>query len=208
MKKQEADVIASAQEFVDALQAKDQLALVLFGDKAVFAHDLSRNRDFSHTAISEYRAIGGTALYDAMTDSLLRVKNAEGRRVVVVMTDGRDENNAGNGPGSTHKLDDVLKMVKDTGAMVYAIGLGANPDRAVLQQMADLSGGRAFFPASVTQLPGEYRRVIDDLRRRYVVGYTSTRIERDGSWRKVQIRIKDAPAATVRTSGGYFAPAK
>ena len=74
--------------------------------------------------------------------------------------------------------------------------------------MADLSGGRAFFPADVKDLPGEYRRVIDDLRRRYVVGYTSTHILRDGSWRKVEIRVKSAPDATIRTSGGYFAPAK
>jgi Ca-activated chloride channel family protein len=151
---------------------------------------------------------GGTALYDALWDGLLRVKHAEGRKVVVVMTDGRDENAKGNGPGSEHKLDDVLKSVKDTGAMVYAIGLGANPDKAVLQKLADTSGGRAFFPASVKDLPAEYRRVIDDLRRRYVLGYTSTHIQRDGSWRAVEIHIKGEPNATIRTAGGYFAPAK
>ena len=198
MKKKEADVIASAQDFVGALQEKDQLALVMFGDKATFAHDLSRNRDFSRNAIAEYHALGGTALYDAMTDSLLRIRNAEGRRVVVVMTDGRDEDNAGKGPGSTHKLEDVLKLVKETGAMIYAIGLGTNLDRAVLQQMADSSGG----------LPGEYRRVIDDLRRRYVLVYTSTHILRDGSWRKVEIRLKSDPDATIRSAGGYTAPAR
>jgi VWFA-related protein len=208
MKKKETDVIASALEFVSALQEKDQLALLTFGDKVVFAHDLTRNRDFSRNAIAEYKAIGGTALYDGMIDALLRVKSADGRRVVVVMTDGRDEDNAGKGPGSTHSLAEVLKLVKDSGAMVYAIGLGLNPDKAVLQQMADLSGGRAFFPADVQDLPREYRRVIDDLRRRYVLGYTSTHIQRDGSWRKVDIRIKSAPSATIRTAGGYTAPAK
>jgi VWFA-related protein len=208
MKNREADVIASAQEFVAALQENDQLALVMFGDKVTFAHDLSRNRDFSRTAIAEYKVGGGTALYDALADSLLRIAKAEGRRVIVVMSDGRDENNAGNGPGSRRSQDDVLKLVKDSGAMIYAIGLGANPDRVVLQKMADLSGGRAFFPADVKDLPGEYRRVIDDLRRRYVLGYTSTHIERDGSWRKVEIRLKNAPDATIRTTGGYTAPAK
>ena len=208
MKKKESEVIASAQDFVGALQEKDQLALVMFGDKATFAHDLSRNRDFSRKAIAEYRAAGGTALYDAMTDSLVRIRNAEGRRVVVVMTDGRDEDNPGKGPGSTHRLEDVLKLVKDTGAMIYAIGLGTNPDRPVLQQMADLSGGRAFFPADVGDLPAEYHRVIDDLRRRYVLGYTSSHILRDGSWRNVEIRLKSAPDATIRSIGGYTAPAR
>jgi len=208
MKRKEGDVITSAQDFVSALQPKDQLAVLTFGDKAVFAHDFSTNRDYSRRSIGQYRAIGGTALYDGLYDSLQRVRNAEGRRVVVVMTDGRDENNAGNGPGSTRKLEDVLRLLKETGAMVYAIGLGTNPDRTVLQQFADLSGGRAFFPSDVSGLPAEYRRVIDDLRRRYVIGYTSTHIVRDGSWRAVQIKIKDVPAATVRTAGGYTAPAK
>ena len=74
--------------------------------------------------------------------------------------------------------------------MVFAIGLGTNVDQDVLQQMADLSGGRAFFPSDVSQLPAEYRRVVDDLRRRYVLGYTSTHIQRDGSWREGEIRSR------------------
>ena len=144
-----------------------------------------------------------------MTDSLLRIKNAEGRRVVVVMTDGRDENNAGNGPGSTHQLDDVLKLVKDSGAMVYAIGLGTNPDRAVLQQMADLSGGRAFFPADVTRpagrVPPRHRRSPAALRRSATPRPTSSAT---AAGARCEIRVKNAPNATIRTSGGYFAPAK
>jgi Ca-activated chloride channel homolog len=79
-------------------------------------------------------------------------------------------------------------------------------DAALLQQLADVSGGRAFFPETVEELGREYDRVIEDLRRRYVVGYTSTLMERDGRWRNVEIRVKDRPDATVRTSGGYHAP--
>jgi hypothetical protein len=58
----------------------------------------------------------------------------------------------------------------------------------------------------VTQLPAQYQRVVDDLRRRYVVGYTSSHIQHDGSWRDVEIRIKDLPTATIRSAGGYQAP--
>ena len=126
-----------------------------------------------------------------MTDSLQRIKSAEGRRVVVVMTDGRDENNAGNGPGSTHSLDDVLKLVKDSGAMVYAIGLGTQPgSRGRCSRSLTCRAAGPSFRRTSADLPGEYRRVIDDLRRRYVIGYTSTHIQRDGSWRKVEIRIR------------------
>jgi VWFA-related protein len=208
MKRKEADVVASAREFIQALRPQDRLAVVLFADRVVFAHDLSTDRQMAVEALDDYKANGGTALYDALVDSMLRLKRAEGRRVVVVMTDGRDENNPGTGPGSTRSFDDVLKQVKETGALVFGIGLGTKVDQTPLRTTAERSGGRAFFPVDVTELPAEYRRVIDDLRRRYVVGYTSTQIQRDGTWRKVNIRVKGRDDAVVKSAGGYFAPAR
>jgi Ca-activated chloride channel homolog len=208
MKKKEADVIASAQEFLNALRPQDQLALVLFADRPVFAHDLSTNRTFASEALAAYTANGGTALYDALSDSLIRLKRAEGRRVVVVMTDGRDENNPGTAPGSVRKLDDVLKYVQETGAVVFGIGLGTKVDQTPLARVAEASGGRTYFPQEIGELPNEFRRIVDDLRRRYVVGFTSSHIQRDGSWRNVEIRVKSTPDAVVRSAGGYFAPAK
>ena len=94
--------------------------------------------------------------------------------MVVVMTDGRDENNPGNGPGSTQSLADVRSQLKDSGATVFAIGLGTKVDAAPLKKLADLSGGRALLPQDVSELGAEFQRVVEDLRRRYVVGYTST----------------------------------
>ncbi len=208
MKKKEVELVDSARQFIDALRPQDRLALVLFADRPVFAFDLSANREYAKNALADYRANGGTALYDAVADSLLRLKRADGRRVVVVMTDGRDENNPGTAPGSVRKPDDVAKLIHDTGALVFSIGLGTNVDRGSLQQFADLSGGRAFFPTEITELAGEFRRVVDDLRRRYVVGYTSSSIQRDGTWRNVEIRLKSHPDARIKTPGGYFAPAK
>ena len=208
MKKKEADVVSSAQEFVHALRPQDQLAVVMFADRVVFAHDLSGNRDFAAEAIADYRANGGTALYDALADSFIRLKRTQGRRVVVVMTDGRDENNPGTGPGSTRRLEDVLKLQQETGAIVFGIGLGTNVAEDALRQITSQSGGRAYFPTDVTDLPTEYRRVVDDLRRRYVVGFTSSHIQRDGSWRDVTIRVKNVPNAKILSPGGYIAPAK
>jgi VWFA-related protein len=206
MHKKEADVIASAREFVSALQERDSLAVVLFGDRSVFAHDLTVNRQVSYEAIQDYHAVGGTALYDALSDSLLRLKTATGRKVVVVMSDGRDENNAGTAAGSMRTFEDVVKDLKDSGATAFAIGLGTKVDRVPLEELADRSGGRAFFPTEVTELSVEFHRVVDDLRRRFVVGYTSSHTQHDGSWRKVEIHVKSEPLAIVRSTGGYLAP--
>jgi VWFA-related protein len=208
MKKKEADLVASAREFIMALRPQDQLALQLFADKPVFAFDLSDNRQFASDALDGYKAEGGTALYDAVANAATRLKRVNGRRVVVVMTDGRDENNPGTAPGSVRTLQEVGKLLTESGALVFSIGLGTNVDRAPLQWFADLSGGRAYFPSEMSELPGEFRRVVEDLRRRYVVGYTSSHIQHDGSWRSVEVRVKSAADARVRSAGGYFAPAR
>jgi VWFA-related protein len=129
----------------------------------------------------------------------------EGRRAIVVVTDGRDENAASTGPGSVQKWADVVHELEQTQATVYAIGLGKNVDRSRLQMLAEKSGGRAFFPADVTTLAGSYRKIVDELRRRYVIGYESTNPVHDGHWRTLDIRSKEG-SVTVRSRAGYYAP--
>ena len=206
MRRREADVIASARAFAGALRPQDQLAVVLFSDSVTFVHDLSSNRDATREAIDGYKSAGGTALYDAVAEALARLSRTEGRRVVVVMTDGRDENNPGTAPGSTRTMPDVLQQLKESGATVFTIGLGTKVDVEPLRHFAEQSGGRMLLPQDVTQLGGEFQRVVEDLRRRYVIGYTSTNGERNGKWRKVDIRLKSAPQTTIRSAGGYTAP--
>jgi Ca-activated chloride channel family protein len=90
-------------------------------------------------------------------------------------------------------------------ATILAIGLGSNLDRDGLERLAEISGGRAYFPADVSGLRDQFGLVVENLRRRYVLGYTSTHVVRDGSWRTVEIRARSADL-TVRSRSGYFAP--
>ena len=101
-----------------------------------------------------------------------------------------------------------MKDLKASGTTVFTIGIGTKIDTSSLEQLATLSGGRALFPQDVSQLGVEFQRVVEDLRRRYVVGFTSSHVEHDGSWREVRIRLKSAPEVTIQSSGGYQAPAK
>ena len=198
-------VVQAATTFVSALPDRDKLTLMLFADRSEFAHDLSTLRLWTLEAIKQYEANGGTALYDAITKSLTRLRNVEGRRAVVVMTDGRDEDNPGTGPGSLATYDDVLATLKETDALVFTIGLGPNVDREKLQEIADLSHGEAYFPEDVSALETEYRRILENLRRRYLISYTSTNSTHDGQWRKVEIRSRRG-GIVIEHAGGYFAP--
>jgi len=205
MRRATEQVKEAARSFIRNVRPEDQLALILFADRATFAHDLTTRRDWSLDAIEKYVASGGTALYDAAFNALTRLRDIEGRRVVVLMTDGRDENNPGTAPGSVHTLEEVLERLKSVQATVFTIGLGPRIDRDVLSNLAAVSGGEAYFPEDVSELSADFDRVLETLRRRYVISYTSTNSTRNGAWRTVEIRSR-RPGVTIVSAGGYHAP--
>ena len=196
---------SAALAFVKSLRTEDPLGVMMFADKVALAHDLTTRRDLSEEAVQAYETNGGTALYDALGEAVGRLKTVNGRRVVVLVTDGRDENAASNGPGSTRSWEQALADVSAVEATVYAIGIGQRVDRERLEQVASLTGGEAYFTTDVSELEANYHRIVEELRRRYQIGYTSTNSKRDGGWRKVEIRSK---GVTVRSRGGFFAPSR
>jgi Ca-activated chloride channel family protein len=199
--------LEAARGFVMSLRAEDKLGMIMFADRAEYVHSPMVQRDESIKAIDQYKVKGGTALYDAVYDSLAQLSDVNGRRVVVVVTDGRDENAASNGPGSLRGWEDVLRKLDQTDATVYPVGVGTNVDRERLQDLADRSGGTAYFPQDVGALAADYHKILDELRRRYVVGYESTNRARNGAWRKVEVKVRHRDVA-IRSRGGYFAPAQ
>jgi Ca-activated chloride channel homolog len=207
MKKSADGVQDAARRLVASLHPEDSLALLLFADQLAVAHALSLNRAWSMEAIDEYKADGGTALYDALYGSLQMLKKVQGRRAVLVVTDGMDEDRAGKLAGSVHTLDEVMDMARETDCAIFTVGIGSKVDRTVLSQLAAVSGGTACFPSDVTSLTDEYGRIMENLRRRFVLSYTSTHVQRDGLWRNVEIKSRRAGLViTART--GYLAPAR
>src|SRR6185436_14756736 len=125
------------------MRPEDELATMLFATKTNLVHPPTKERQKALDAVANYVADGGTALYDALYESLTQLTKIEGRRVVVVVTDGRDENAPSTGPGSLRTWDEVIEKVQQTEAAVYAVGIGTNVDRDRLHQIAALSGGAA-----------------------------------------------------------------
>jgi VWFA-related protein len=197
----------AAREFILSARPEDGIGLITFADTSDVHHAPMLPRETPLTAVDAYTARGGTALYDALHDALTQLAAVrDARRAVVVVTDGRDENATSDGPGSLRTWDEVLALQQKTDAAVYAVGLGSRVDRARLQELADRSGGAAYFPAGSESLSAQFASIIDEMRRRYVVGWESSNRERSGQWRKVDIFV--GPGVTVRSRGGYFAPAE
>jgi Ca-activated chloride channel family protein len=205
MKRSAAAAQDAAREFITAMRPEDQVGMILFATKSNFIHSPTERRDWSLKAIDGYVADGGTALYDALFDSLAQLATVQGRRVVVVVTDGRDENAPSTGPGSLRTWDEVIGQLRRTEAVVYAVGIGSRVDRERLLELAARSGGAAYFPSDAASLTADYHKILDELRRRYAIGYESTNRARDGKWRSVEIRTRQA-GVEIRSRGGYYAP--
>ena len=122
----------------------------------------------------------------------------------MVVTDGRDENAASTAAGSIATWDMVIGAARAMDVTVYAIGLGSRVERDRLQQLADLTGGEAYFTDDLASLDAEYRRVVEDLHRRYVLGYASTNASATAPGGRSNCAA--AKGLRLRSRGGYYAP--
>jgi len=195
----------TAREFVSSVRPEDSLSLITFADQPFVEHAMGTTRKYTYDAIDKYKPGGGTALYDAIWGGLQQLKVLAGRRAVVVLTDGHDENKNSTGPGSAHTVDDVLQLAREVNAIIFPVGLGTRVDKEFLEHLAKVSGGDAYFSADPEQLGEQFQGIIENLRQRYVLSYTSTNSKHDGAWRHVEVRAH-APSLIVTSSGGYFAP--
>jgi Ca-activated chloride channel homolog len=152
------------------------------------------------------KKVGGyTAIYDAVGVYLDGAASQDGRKIMLLYTDGGDTR-------SSMPFSDLVDLLKASDVTIFVIGelehqpLSArNQQRMTLVQIADLTGGRAFFPTSVKELDEVYGKVLAEIRAQYAIGYVTTNSKLDGSWRKVDVRVarKDLH---VRSRKGYFAP--
>ncbi|MFL6214502.1 MAG: VWA domain-containing protein [Blastocatellia bacterium] len=146
---------------------------------------------------------GSTAIWDAVysvSNDLLR--REAGRRVIILITDGEDTS-------STLKLRDAVERTWRNEVIVYAIGIGDpafGVDTGVLKKITQETGGRAFFPRSEGDLDKAFAQIDEDLRSQYVLAYTPSNGVKDGSFRTIQLRVKNQKELTVRHRRGYFAP--
>jgi Ca-activated chloride channel family protein len=153
------------------------------------------------------KAGGSTALYDAIGTYLDGAAGQDGRKIMLLYTDGGDTH-------SSIQYRELVDLLKASDVTIYAIGelehqspSTKSMQRAVLQQIADLTGGQAFFPVDVKALDKAYEMVVAQIRAQYTLGYLSTNDKPDGTWRKIEVRLTrtDGHELRLRSRKGYFA---
>ena len=205
MRRRMESVQKAASRFVSQITPVDRAMVLEFSDGVRMTQGLTSDIPALKRAIESTSAKGGTALYDAVIDAVRRLQRMRGRTSVILLTDGKDENNAGTAAGSHHTLAECVETAKEAGVTIYTLGLGANIARDVLTQIARQTGGRAYFPPTVADLAEVYGKIAEELRSQYTLSYSSSNRIRDGAWRNIEIKIA-GHAYIIRTKPGYFAP--
>jgi Ca-activated chloride channel homolog len=199
---------AATNFFFTVLKDKDRAMLVEFDSGVTMIQDFTSDSNKLAKQIKTLRAAGGTALYDAIylscDEKLIREM---GRKTVVLLSDGEDSS-------SKHTYEEALQMALRAEATIFAISVsrggffgvgGSKTGDRVLEQLAEETGGRVFFPFKVEELEEAFQHISRELRSQYNLGYLSSNTQRDGGYRKVEVKLAEK-GLKMRYRRGYYAP--
>jgi len=201
------DVRTAVIKFLNANNTALDFTLVDFDTEVRVARYGADEMERLIERIRRRKPDGWTALFDAVGVYLNGIGPLDGQKIMLLYTDGGDTR-------SELTFSDLLDLLKSSDVTLYAIGYLENQGSSrtqsqnQLQRMASITGGQAFFPASVKELDKLYDKIQREIAARYSLGYVSSDSRKDGAWRKVEIKLKrpDLKGAKLRTRTGYFAP--
>jgi Ca-activated chloride channel family protein len=174
---------------------------------SAFAFDTTKSAPFvSDVAALEAQvnaipdASGGTSLYDAIVTGLYRFRTLQGRKALIILTDGEDTT-------SRVTYDDMLSYARSARVPLYFIGIGLGAldfsGTSKMKTLAAETGGVAYFIKDVKQLADTYAKLENDLRTQYLVAYNTESTRKDHAYRTVEVKV-DRPGAVVRTIRGFI----
>ena len=211
-------------------RGRDEAFVMTFDDEPQVVQAFTGDGGLLRDQILQTRAGGGTAVYDAIYDAcqneLSHPPRPPGdqpdvvRRVMILISDGDDNL-------SSHTRSEAIEMAQRTSVVIYTISTSTqwiqlsqtDPDKLadrkthltegdkILQDLAEETGGRAFFPYHVDDLDQSFQDIGDELRNEYSIAYIPTNYVLDGRYHRIRIEVPDHKGYQVRARRGYFARA-
>jgi Ca-activated chloride channel homolog len=206
----------AAVSLVKQMRIDDEAFVASFKAEPELVQDFTSERRELEHAIGDLYTSGGTALLDAIiaTADYAHEKGKRRRKALVIFSDGLERN-------SSVKEKEVMEAIKENEVQVHLVGFideemeekrpsGKSPAKKakdLLSVIADDSGGRAYFPKDVGEIPAIAAQIAEDLRTQYVVSYYPTNDNRDGAFRNVQVSVNSQGTRKLiaRTRRGYYA---
>src|SRR5213595_1075873 len=209
---------------------KDEAFVMTFDDEPQIIQGFTSDTGALRDQIMGTRAGGGTAIYDAIYEACSKQLNHPPRppgdqpdvvrRVMILISDGEDNL-------STHTRAEAIELAQRTSVVIYTISTSTqwvslsetDPNKTsdrkyhltegdqILQQLAEETGGRAFFPYHVDDLDQSFQDIGDELRNQYSIAYQPMNYVRDGRYHKIRVEVPDHKGYQVRARRGYYARA-
>lgn len=201
---------------VRQLREDDEGFLSQFKAEPELVQDFTSDKRELEDAVGELFTSGGTALLDAIiaTADYAHEKGKRRRKALVIISDGLEKN-------SSVKEKEVLEAIKEDEVQIYLVGFldedesdkglfgkpSSKKAKELLSRLADDSGGKAFFPKDITEMPAIAAQIAKDIRTQWVVTYYPTNDQLDGTFRSVKVTVaaKDNRKLIARTRQGYYA---
>jgi len=203
-------VAAAALALVKASNPEDEVFIVNFNDDPYLDQSFTHDTKKLEEALSRIDARGGTAMRIAISGALDYMKTDAklDKKVLVVVTDGND-----NASGDNPTLEQLLRKVRESGVLVYSIGLlseeearEARAAKRALNSLAETSAGAAYYPKDLAEVERLTPEIAHEIRNQYTIVYSPLNDNLDGSFRRIKVELSGQyRGATVRAKNGYYA---
>jgi VWFA-related protein len=203
-------------DFVGVIEPKDWVAVVTFDMNQTILQDFTQNRYEVTQALDRLRVPGFSEinLYDALSFTIDRMKDIQGRKAILVICTGVDT-------FSKLTYDQILKIVRNSDTVIYPIsilefvdvsmgglGIGALQARNTLNYIAKYSGGRAYFPRFEGEMQDIYQQIAQQLKLQYSLGFIPSNPARDGKFRKLKVELVDVQGNPLKIPNEKGKPVK
>lgn len=197
---------AAVRFFRSIMRPADQAAIYSVATEVVLAQPLTNDvRRLEQTIESFAKSEGSTALFDAMIDAGAYLRPFQGRRVIVILSDGIDTT-------SRADFDTTLQRVLGENCQIYVVQTGVYENANVralaaerrMQEFASQTGGAVYVPKSTADLDDAFAEIAADLAQQYVLSYYPAPDKRDGRFHTIAVRVKTQPNARVRARKGFL----
>jgi VWFA-related protein len=201
-------VVNSLNRFMQVLRVQDRVAIAAFDSGIEMAADWRSARSGKDLKVGIAPDGGGTDFYGAVAWAAGYIKGEKGRKGVIVFSDGQ-QSGGGRGGGIFRSggsdLKTATEAVRKANLPFYFVGYRTNNEsESAMKQLAEASGGRAYFPAFPEEMVGIYEQIGRDLGRAYTISYATSKPP-DGKFRKIEVKPIDVRLRIAQSRDGYYA---
>jgi Ca-activated chloride channel family protein len=198
-------------KFVQTSHNSDEYFLIAFNQRAQLLLDRTRDGNAVLDKLTFVQTRNNTALYDACYLGVEKVqRGAHPKRALLLISDGQDNN-------SRYTFSELRRLLKESDVVLYGVGILSGNDagsqmgmegQGILDELASVSGGKAFFPRSNAEMDDIFEQIALELRHQYSIGYKPLNFTNDGRWHKIKVKVtppRGLPHLFVRAKEGYYA---